>query len=352
MPFSSLTLPRFQPYEDDIFAAAPVRDITPPSGLLSLPTSGISHLSEESEIMYSAGSSYFQSVMKAASDEELNFSDEFEENQQLQRQETDQAEAAFLGMEDAAVNKRSSKYNVKPPIGPPEQTTPSAIAALPRSGRKTASMSPRTRSSREVSETPDHDEATPGDDDDDAVEIDVNDNNEEGVLTERTLRRRTVQQTNPYKFDKHNFQAQKTGRVMTTKKLEKEVKQEVEGTERFVSRAPSPEAEENRSIFDPGKAAFKVRLDGFRGAATAISFKQCDHVGKLMDFIKESWEWKYNGASFSHAIVSFSWLPAESELLLRPGSETSFERVVIEAERAPMWAEDGRCDIDVTVYVQ
>jgi hypothetical protein len=210
------------------------------------------------------------------------------------------------------------------------------------------------------------------------------------IPTEHNLRKRTLQQTNPFKFDKHKHLAQKTGQHTNTKKIENEVQQEIEGSQKqpvkkkarvsggsatknkssaSVSRShstskarppssvpfatASPEAD-NNDDFDPARTVLRVRLDGFAGAAAPIPLIQCDGIDKLMDFIVDSWEWSFNGKLFSYAVASFSWLSDKSNILLRPGMEASFQLMVSEIEHAPVWREGhhAKCEVDVTVYVQ
>lgn len=413
---SPSSLPRIRLHEDDV-----LQPITaPPLGRspLSPPSSHFPHISEESEFISSLNSGHFRSSTSTPEYLEFNFSDELDLNPPLHRQLTMPYKAespdteATTDSDKETKDKKPSKYDLNSPFAPFSKDDTTATITPSRSGsvhmtsrsrgsastpvKESASASPRssikpqsklTREIRSLNNGAiDLDKGT-STECDDTAEDDLADDDDEQASTERTLRKRTVQQTHPFKFDKHNHNAQKAGRTATTKKIEKEVQQEVKGTwqdkghvsrssaaqnkrkastsskqgahskrrsSSSVSKTASPEADDHdhESVFDPAKTTFIVRLDGFASAAAAVSLKECNQVDGLMDFIRENWEWRYNGAVFSYAIASFSWLNDTANIILRPGTKTNFDRVVSEAERAPAWAAGEHCDIEVTVYLQ
>ncbi|EXJ64568.1 hypothetical protein A1O7_00905 [Cladophialophora yegresii CBS 114405] len=418
-------LPAFLIYEDDILIAT--KTITPTQGdaPLSPPTSGLPDFTGESDVMYSTGSNYFHSATRVSAEREFDLSDEFGADCASQQQDPRPYQPAFAIKEDPAhvndvENRRSSKYDTKPPPSGPTQVSimatptssspitvrrnprPDRSEATPARGKLTASKSrqlsakpPPAPSSRRqnlqtMTDLGPKVEDDPSTDHSDSEDEDSTDEKGDHFPTERNLRKRTVQQTNPFKFDKHKHIAQKTGQQINTKKIENKVKQEIEGTQKepvkkrarvssgsstknkakasasrdqsaskarrsssILSTTVSPEASSDHD-FDPARTILRVRLDGFADAAAPIPLIQCDGLDKLMDFIIDSWRWRFNGDRFSYAIASFPWLSDKSNILLRPGMDASFQLMMTEIEHAPMWTEGYRtsCFVDVTVYVQ
>ncbi|KIW44526.1 uncharacterized protein PV06_02987 [Exophiala oligosperma] len=208
------------------------------------------------------------------------------------------------------------------------------------------------------------------------------------VYPSRSLRKRTVQQTNPYKFDKYQHTiSRKSGHSADSEDVEEAVYEEIEMTQtrlssknkskastaankrklnatpskkngkrrRFSSNA-SVTAEDNQvNSFDPARVTLKVWLDGFPAAGAPTTLFACGDVEGLFDFIVKSWGWSFEGARIRYAIISFPWLSEESNILLRPGLRESFTKMVSEVEKAECWKSGGdeaSCEIKITVYLQ
>ena len=225
----------------------------------------------------------------------------------------------------------------------------------------------------------------------DGEEADAVDEAEAQFHAERKLRDRSVQQTNPYKFDKFKHNLQKTGRQSDTKKVQRAMQEEMREaqnqssrnkarvfnsrstnvkpattistketatkarrSESVLSMPTSPNYDEHRPGFDPARVSLRVRLDGFAGAAAPVTLKDCGDMEQLMEFIVSAWQWRFGSSHFSYAVASFPWLNEKSNILLRAGLTDSFRGLVTEVERAPTWAqgERTRCEVDVTVYLQ
>ncbi|ETI28512.1 hypothetical protein G647_00962 [Cladophialophora carrionii CBS 160.54] len=418
-------LPAFPIYEDDILIAT--KTITPPQGNAppSPPTSGLPDFTGDPDVMYSTSGNYFQSATTVSPERELDLSDEFGADCASQRQDSRPYLSQLAVKEEPThvsdiENRRPSKYDTKPPPPVPSQipmmatpTSSSPItvrrnprpdrpAATPARGKLPASKSGQLSAKSQPASSSRHQnlqtasnlrpevEEDPATDHSDMEDDESADEKGDHMPTERNLRKRTLQQTNPFKFEKHKHIAQKTGQQTSTKKIENKVQQEIEGSQKepakkkarvssgnstknkakasashnqsatnarrsssILSTAVSPEANSDYD-FDPVKSILRVRLDGFAGAAAPVSLVQCDGLDKLMDFIIASWGWRFNGDRFSYAVASFPWLSDQSNILLRPGMEASFQLMMAEIERAPVWTEGHctSCEVDVTVYVQ
>ncbi|KIX97033.1 uncharacterized protein Z520_07147 [Fonsecaea multimorphosa CBS 102226] len=393
-----------------------------PCSAPSPPTSGLSDLVDDADVMFSRVSQ--SCTRKGPLDPEEVTVNDFGRYFPHKQQEAEISDSDFELKEDdddddETVQERPSKYNVKPPARPSTQFDAIATPTLsaPQSPRKTPrtpstpqATPMKTRSStstaHSLSKSPFRGwrgsrrtppaaapELSPSERAATTIAYDLLDKDsvEDAELPgvpERNLRKRTLQQTNPYKFDKHRHQlSRKTGRAANSKKVEKAVKEEIDVTGKQLttkklrvssgdsakaltlmkqapdnrnrsksvcSVTPSPEIYPG-NVFDLARTTLRVRLDGFPGgAATLITLGECEDNDKLIDFILKSWEWKFKGAGFSHAVVSFPWLSKQSNILLRPGLTESFQGMVTEIENAPVWTEGGhaRCDIEVTVYLQ
>lgn len=206
-------------------------------------------------------------------------------------------------------------------------------------------------------------------------------------LRQRELRKRKLQQVHPYKYEKHEHNMMtKSGKEANTDKVEKAVQNEICGTRRQrikmtkaesnnanpgqvtrsarkksskISRRSSLVASSTTSTTLPyeadlSRASLRIWLDGFSGASTAIMLKECSGLGKLMEFILKSWEWKFNFREFSYAIASFPWLSSDSNVLIRPGLTESFQKIVSEIENSPVWADGDKaqCEVKVVVFLQ
>ena len=437
-------MPRFHILEEDEILAT--RDITPPqSGLpLSPPTSGLAGLVEDfdnPEGMYSHQSHLFSLDTSRASEEQdisdIDFND-FDPQLDPRRRRSDteplpshsEAKQEQSDQDNDVENKRPSKYDTKPPpletaqtakmatlkkssssgsVRPsPRQRGSAGPGTKPTSSTSTPPQSPlkshsRTTSRRQsvlsktsATSTPEHDAAanhdnTEDDEDDDADDNDVVDDDDNAAFSEHKLRKRTLKQINPFKFDKHEHQAQKSGKRATAKKIERAVKAEIDSTQEpppkkkarastsrstkhatksstsrkqsasMTPRESSPASETATATpptnhtqgYDPARVTLRVRLDRFVGAATPTTLSKCNDIDTLMDFIKRSWEWAYGSGRFCYAIASFPWLSDKSNILLRAGFQDSFQEVVTQVEIAPCWAEcQARCEVEVTVHLQ
>jgi hypothetical protein len=104
--------------------------------------------------------------------------------------------------------------------------------------------------------------------------------------------------------------------------------------------------------FNPASVTLKVWRDGFPAAGAPTTLQACDDKDKLFDFMTKSWGWSFNDDSIRYAIISFPWLTERSNILLRPELKESFEKMVEEAKKAPIWNKGGAsCEINITVYL-
>ena len=407
----SPAMPRIQVHEDEdilpTWTPTLPRSRNPPSP----PTSGIPGLlddDDDADLIHPHSSRNLPLARSTAS-EEIDFDDFYSETDHPHhRRDTETLQTdSLIKKEDSdpndhSRNKKPSKYNTKPPpinsaptaamptlrnspssgsvrnsprnhksiVSPVKSSsstsTPSEHSSKP--GSKTASGLYSVRSGTIGTPTPNHNDADEVNETDE--EGDGAEESEDESLPERPLRKRTLKQKNPFKFDKHQHQAQKTGKGSTTKNIEKAVKEEIVGTQRkppkkkartsgssagiVATKAKAKKSSIDKPVFDPAKVTLRVRLDGFAGGAAPITLERCSDIKKLMDFIIDSWDWNFNGGRFSHAIASFPWLDADSNIVFRPGFEDSFQDMVTKAGNAPIWTEgdNARCEVDVTVYVR
>ncbi|KAL2424109.1 hypothetical protein ABEF95_002972 [Exophiala dermatitidis] len=209
----------------------------------------------------------------------------------------------------------------------------------------------------------------------------------EDEVPSRGLRKRSVQQTHPFTYDKHqHVLAAKTGKPVDVGIVEEAVQQEKETTPRqpvqkkarkstvSPKRAPVPSVETTKlekvssskvkpastelstsGEYDPARTTLRVWLDGFANASVPTTFKDCDSLDKLIQVIVDFWGWCFEGKVFHYAIVSFPWLTGRENLLIRPGLQDSFRKMVSEVESFPGWASaDGNamCEVEITVYLK
>ncbi|OAP59543.1 hypothetical protein AYL99_06841 [Fonsecaea erecta] len=171
------------------------------------PSSGLSELVEDVDVMFSRTSNW--SARKKLLDlEEMVTLSELGRYSPPWQQSPDISESTFEPAEEGdnddderyeeTVQAQSSKYDVKPPARHSTRFEP--WSAPPRSTPRSALRSP---------------------------ENNVDDVEEPGP-PEHNLRKRTLQQTNPYKFDKHRHQLSwKTGREASSNKVETAVREEI-----------------------------------------------------------------------------------------------------------------------------
>lgn len=410
----------------------PTKIITPPRGSSSPspPTSGFPEFIPDDLETMGARSSSCLTHTNEYEDEEMDFTQMFQEGSSKRRDAQPLGSSSTV-TEDReydgdAENRKPSKYNVKPPARKASvpvaitTPTPSASASVRRSSAretltpsKEATSKPINYSSdrsygrnglnhRSVPRAASNEIETPSDSDAAPEEIDANGENTKAdacnpPTVPRSLRKRALRQTHPFKYDKHQHNMTvKTGKIANTKNVEKAIKEEIEETplqpakkkvrtagnkvatlaktkaepdslheqessknERLSPAVSidafdtSPPATEQQ--FDPSRAILRVRLNDFAGgAATPIALSDCDNNSKLINFINKTWEFSFGDRKFAYAIASFPWLTEASNILLRPGLAESFSGMVAEIENAPMWTEGNhaRCHVEVTIYVQ
>ncbi len=205
----------------------------------------------------------------------------------------------------------------------------------------------------------------------------------------RSLRKRNVRQTNPFRFDKHQHNlTNKTGRAVDAEDIEEAVQEDIHKAQRRVSSTKeartstgstkrkaksstskqsnkrrrsdsvtssvSHEKDNEAIVFNPASVTLKVWRDGFPAAAAPTTLQARDNIDKLFDFMTKSWGWSFNNDSIRYAIISFPWLTESSNILLRPELKGSFDKMVDEAEKAPVWQKgeaEASCEINITVYL-
>ncbi|KIW90344.1 uncharacterized protein Z519_08988 [Cladophialophora bantiana CBS 173.52] len=421
----SVTIPNEFSKREDLLPATIIEPLNPGS-CPSPPTSRLVDLIEDLDIMYSRAAHSFS---RAPSLEEEGTGDDLGRYFPRRQQGIEISESEFElededeEYEDGTEERRPSKYDVKPParlsVQPRDATasthsTPRSVyrsskiqhsqQATPTGARSPISTPRRSEASRFrgsgrslPSRAPPTPEFSLPEDIVAAAKDDLYDeNNAEdtkgSAFVERNLRKRTLQQTKPDKFDKHRYNlSRKTGHEANPKKVEKAIQDEIgvrehkqtkkkpRGSSRNSTKSkaktstpreqtadkrrlsnsagsvsPSPETD-SEHVFDPARTTLRVCLDGFHGgAAIPIPLNECDSNDKRVDSILKFWGWKFTGTGFSYAIVSFPWLTEQSNILLRPGLPESFKGMRAEIENAPIRAEGRheRCDVQVTVYQQ
>jgi hypothetical protein len=223
----------------------------------------------------------------------------------------------------------------------------------------------------------------------DAKQENIEEDREEEEKTpasSRSLRRRTIQQTHPYKFDRIQHDLMKSsGTVALADEVEDVIQEEIQSTQKpnprkkarlstgsskshnakaTTSKSQKPKRRRSGSLLSIASSApspeferttLQIWLDGFKDAAAPISLSKVDDVDQLIEFINEIWGWKFEGQRFSYAIASFPWLSDGSNILIRSGMKDSFQKLMQQVKAAPVWAEGGDgaiCEVKIMVYVQ
>jgi len=205
----------------------------------------------------------------------------------------------------------------------------------------------------------------------------------EEMAPRRSLRKRQLHQTKPFTFDKYQYQlAMSQCRGVKDDMVERAV---LEGmatsaitTKSTVGRRKGPQKTAlttstacTGSISRPsisrasdagmpsGSCSAKVAhttlrawLDGFHGGAAPIALSKCRNIDGLVTCISQSWRWRFEGKDFAYAIASFPWLGDDHNILIRAGMDDSFEQLIDEVERAPVWKnKDSQvCVVKLVVY--
>ncbi|EHY54532.1 hypothetical protein HRR83_004346 [Exophiala dermatitidis] len=272
----------------------------------------------------------------------------------------------------SAIRRATSSRTVSAGTAAPPETPPGSRKGLATRGRASDGrrLQKRNASLRDSTATSAH----------------AGDAAEEEVPT-RGLRKRSVQQTHPFTYEKHqHVLAAKTGKPVDVGIVEEAVQQEkeiipqqpvqkkarkstvspkrapvlnVEATklEKVSSSKVKPASTELRTTgeYNPARTTLRVWLNGFANASVPTTLKDCDSLDKLIQFIVDSWEWCFEGKVFHYAIISFPWLTGRENLLIRPGLQDSFRKMVSEVESFPGWATaDGNtmCEVEIMVYLQ
>lgn len=201
----------------------------------------------------------------------------------------------------------------------------------------------------------------------------------------RSLRRRTIQQEHPYKYEKIQYDlAKSTGTAAPVDEVEDAVQEEIGSTQKQSARrkerrplggskgrkvnavVSKSQKQRRRSVSllsttssaaspDFERTTLQIWLDGFNGGATPIPLSKVVGIDHLIELMVQNWEWKFEGQSFSYAIASFPWLSHDSNIVIRNGMKDSFQKLLDEVKAAPMWAQGGgevRCEVKIRVYVQ
>jgi len=215
------------------------------------------------------------------------------------------------------------------------------------------------------------------------AKVEVEGEEEEQILAgSRSLRRRTIQQEHPYKYDKVQYALeQSTGNAAPVEEVEDAVQEKIESSQKQSGRGNgrrstgSNKSRKGNSVVSKGRrrsvsllsttssaaspdferTTLQIWLDGFSGGAAPVALSKVFGVDHLIDFIIQNWEWKFEGQSFSYAIASFPWLSPNSNIVIRNGMKDSFQKLLDEVKAAPMWAQGGgevRCEVKIMVYVQ
>ena len=212
-------------------------------------------------------------------------------------------------------------------------------------------------------------------------------------MPSRKLRNRTIQQTNPFEFDKIQHQLKSKGRTANADQVKAILSSKFEsvGTPTKAKRKAAPTGNERAkrskktsatpkestgsvaiepvphrrsasslsfsSLIEQSRVertTLKVWLDGFKGGSVPVPLRECRDVDQLVGSIIKAWDWQFNGRRFSYAVARFPWLDDDANIIIRHGLVDSFQNLMDEVETAPIWAEGkkARCDVKITVYVQ
>ncbi|KAK5063190.1 hypothetical protein LTR84_005267 [Exophiala bonariae] len=207
----------------------------------------------------------------------------------------------------------------------------------------------------------------------------------------RTLRKKTIQQTHPYQFERIQYNLEKaTGVAANSEDIEEMIdstpkqkpkarrssgrrpggnKADKANKKSKSKREQTGEPKRGRSdslisvtssvrpIDVLEKTTIQIWLDGFPHGAAPVGLSKVENIDQLIDRMIDNWDWKFEGKVFSHAIASFPWLSKESNILIRPGMTDSFLKLVGEVKTAPTWTETAEdkeksCEVKVTVFLQ
>lgn len=206
------------------------------------------------------------------------------------------------------------------------------LTSSPNKRQPQADRAKRRRSNR--SNSP---ESTPQDANQENIE--ERKEEEKTPASSRSLRRRTIQQTHPYKFDKIKHDMTKSsGTVALADEVEDVIQEEIQSSQKpnarkkarlsigsskgrkakaATSGGQKPKRRRSGSLLSIASSAaspeferttLKIWLDGFKDAAAPISLSKVNDVDQLIGFIVQNWEWKFEGQKFSYATASFPWL--------------------------------------------
>lgn len=264
--------------------------------------------------------------------------------------------------------------------GKAKEQAHASLASSPSKRRPRANRAKRRNSNRNNSPESPPEDGTEG-------KIEEERRGEEKTPTSsRSLRRRTIQQTHPYKFDKIQHDLTKsTGTIALANEVEDVIQEEIQSTQKQNARkkaklsigsSKSPNAKATTSKSQKSKrrrsgslssiaasdaspnlerTTLQIWLDGFKDAAAPIPLSRVNDVDQLIKVILQNWEWKFEGQKFSYAVASFPWLSDGSNILIRSGMKDSFQKLMQEVKAAPVWAGGGDeviCEVKIMVYVQ
>ena len=209
---------------------------------------------------------------------------------------------------------------------------------------------------------------------------------EEVIVPKKRLRERTVAQEHPYGFDRaRHHMSTKKGREVENSEVELEFrltqrkatktkknartssKAQAQSknvrTGRFVSvdtgrSSPSSaagtpdlsggiELQEERVLQN---TTLNIWMQGDDDGANAIQLAQCPTLTSLFDHIDDTWG-KVCGKTATKVKCMLPWMTEKTSLVMYRGWDTSFQKMVRNIHKAPLWRGKGEGELDVELVV-
>lgn len=209
---------------------------------------------------------------------------------------------------------------------------------------------------------------------------------EEVIVPKKRLRERTVAQEHPYGFDKaRHHMSTKKGRGVDDSEVELEFKSTQRKATKPKKRArtsPKAQAQSKKGRTGwfasvdtgrstPSSAASTPDLDGdielreervlqnttlniwMQGdddGANAIQLAQCPTLTTLFDHIDDTWG-KVCGKKATKVKCMLLWMDEKTSLVMYRDWDTSFQKMLRNIHKAPLWREKGEAELDVELVV-
>ena len=211
---------------------------------------------------------------------------------------------------------------------------------------------------------------------------------EEMIIPKKKLRERTVAQEHPYGFDKarHNMSTKK-GREVDDSEVEFELKLTQRKAAKPKKRArtsPKAQAQSKKGRNPTGRFAsvetgrstpssvagtldfnrdielreerilqsttLNIWMQGDDDGANAIQLAQCPTLTALFDHIDDTWG-KVSGKKATKVKCMLPWMDEKTSLVMYRDWDTSFQKMLRNIHKAPLWWKTGEAELDVELVV-